>query len=72
VTLRADVTEDNPEAYALLEELGNSAHSIPFLAVFPGDKPNQPRVLADWFTKEDLLQILAESPDERRNLARGP
>ena len=50
----------------MLEELGNTAHSIPFLAVFPADKPNQPRVLADWFTKEDLLQILAESPDPSR------
>ena len=49
-----------------MEQLGNSAHSIPFLAVFPGNKPNEPRVLADWFTKEDLLQILAESPDPLR------
>ena len=46
-----------------MEELGNSAHSIPFLAVFPGDKPKRPHVLADWFTKDDLLRILAEVPD---------
>ncbi|MBI1914098.1 MAG: thioredoxin family protein [Planctomycetes bacterium] len=63
VALRADITEDNPEAYALLEELGNSAHSIPFLAVFCPDRPKQPRVLADWFTREDLLTILSACPD---------
>ncbi len=62
VALRADVTNDNPEAYVLLEGLGNPAHSIPFLAVFCSELPNQPRVLADWFTKEDLMKILAECP----------
>jgi thiol:disulfide interchange protein len=62
VTLRADITKDDIEAYALLDDLGNTAHSIPFLAVFCGDKPNEPRVLSDVFTKDDLLKILDECP----------
>ncbi len=61
--MKADVTRDNPEAYALLDDLGNVAHSIPFLAVFTGDNPDQPRILRDLFSKDDLLAILAEPPD---------
>lgn len=64
--MRADVTEDNPEAYVLMEGVGNPAHSIPFLAVFCSQLPNQPRVLADWFTKEDLLSILSGCPDPHK------
>ena len=66
VTLRADITKDDIEAYALLDDLGNTAHSIPYLAVFCGDKPFEPRVLADVFTKEDLLKILDECPAPRK------
>ncbi|HMF12130.1 MAG TPA: hypothetical protein VKE94_07480 [Gemmataceae bacterium] len=65
VTLRADLTEDNPEANELLERLGNPGHSIPFLAVFPGDNPNKPRVLADVYTKGQLRDLLAQCPDPK-------
>ncbi len=53
----------------MLDELANPAHSIPFLAVFCANKPDQPRVLADWFTKEDLLKILSACPDPLKNEA---
>ena len=42
VTLQADITKDNPEAYALLDELGNFGHAIPFVAVFPADARSPP------------------------------
>lgn len=45
VALRADKTEPNPEADALLRKLGNSAASIPFYAFFPADNPNEPILL---------------------------
>lgn len=57
--LRADKTDDNPEADQLLEELGNSARSIPYLAVFCASRPAQPFTLRDLYTKGDVLRILA-------------
>ncbi|MBI3466435.1 MAG: thioredoxin family protein, partial [Planctomycetes bacterium] len=65
VTLRADMTTENPEASAFLEKLGNRGHSIPYLAIFCADKPNEPRVLADVYTKQQVLDILAECPDPK-------
>jgi thiol:disulfide interchange protein len=59
VKLRADKTDDNPEADQLLEELGNSARSIPYLAVFCSNRPAQPFTLRDVYTKADVLRILA-------------
>ena len=35
----------------------------PFLAVFTADNPDQPQILRDLFSKDDLLAILAEPPD---------
>ncbi len=58
VMLQADLTKDNPEAYALMDELGHAAHSIPFLVVFPAGKPEDPQILRDLFTKDDFLSIV--------------
>ena len=58
VTLKADVTKDNPDAYALMEELGNTAGSIPFLAVFSPDDPTNPGILRDLFSRKDLIALL--------------
>jgi hypothetical protein len=72
VLLRADLSTDNPPAELLLEELGNVGHSLPFLAVFCGDKPDEPRVLEDfnWLNpgpyKSQLRKILAECPDPNK------
>ena len=63
MTLQADITRENPEATALLEELGNASHAIPFVAVFPADKPQSPDVLADVFSKSDFLEVLSRCPD---------
>ena len=67
--MRADLTEEHPTAEALLELLENKPHAIPFLAVFPGDKPNEPRVLSDFNPlnpggyRSRLDRVLADCPD---------
>ncbi len=65
MALQADITKSNEEAYKLLDELGNKGHSIPYVAVFPADKPNQPRVLKDVFPKQKLIDILADCPEPK-------
>ena len=50
VGLLADKTEPNQEADKLLRQLGNSAASIPFYAVFSADNPTQPSLLDGIFT----------------------
>lgn len=57
--MRADLTEKNPEAEALLHALGSK--SIPVLAIFPKDKPDSPLVLRDLFTPGQLEEALKNS-----------
>lgn len=54
--MRADLTDANPPAQALLDSLGGKA--IPFLVIFCGDKPDEPRVLEGIYTKSDLFKAL--------------
>lgn len=54
--LRADLTENHPEAEALLHALGSK--SIPVLAIFPKNAPNSPLVLRDLFTPAQLEEAL--------------
>jgi hypothetical protein len=68
VYMRADITEDQPIPQALLEVLSPGG-GIPFLAIFPGDKPDEPRVLSDfnvfnpWGYRSRLFKVLDESPN---------
>lgn len=57
--LRADLTERNPEAEALLQSLGSK--SIPLIAVFPKSRPNEPLVLRDLFTPDQLEEAVRQS-----------
>jgi len=54
--VRADLTEQNPEAEALLHALGSK--SIPVLAIFPKNAPEHPLVLRDLFTPTQLEEAL--------------
>jgi len=54
--MRADLTENNPEAEALLHALGSK--SIPVLAIFPKNAPDSPLVLRDLFTPAQLEEAL--------------
>ena len=67
VLLRADMTDKNLPAQALLDQLGGKA--IPFLAVFCGDKPDKPYVLEGTYTKSDLFKILDECPAPGKSAA---
>ncbi len=60
--LKADLTEENPEAQALLQSLGSK--SIPLLAIFPKSKPNSPLVLRDLFTPAQLEDAVRQSTSE--------
>lgn len=72
VVLRADKTEPNPKADALLRKLGNSAASIPFYAVFHPETPSQPIVLDGIFTSpQPLVDAVQQSaPIEAKQVAR--
>lgn len=55
--LKADLTERNPEAEALLSALGSK--SIPLLALFSKDSPQEPLILRDLFTPQQLEEAVA-------------
>ncbi|MBU1040590.1 MAG: thioredoxin family protein [Proteobacteria bacterium] len=57
--LKADLTEGNPEADALLAALGSK--SIPLLAIFPKNSPQEPVVLRDLFTPQQLEEAVANA-----------
>jgi len=54
--MQADLTENNPEAEALLHALGSK--SIPVWAIFPQNAPDRPLVLRDLFTPAQLEKAL--------------
>jgi thiol:disulfide interchange protein DsbD len=57
--MKADLTQSNPDAERLLEALGSK--SIPLLAVFPKNAPNEPLVLRDLFTPAQLEEALTST-----------
>ncbi len=59
VPILADWSNPNEEIKRTLESLGS--RSIPFLAIFPADRPNQPILLPDVITESQLLTALAEA-----------
>ena len=68
--MRADITNEQTVAQALLKLV--EGNQIPYLAVFPGDKWNEPRVLEDFnpFNPGDyrsrLYSVLADCPEPSR------
>ena len=67
VFMRADITEEHAIAQGLLKLV--EGNQIPYLAIFPGDKQNEPRVLEDFnpFNPGDyrgrLYSVLDDCPD---------
>ncbi|NOX57008.1 MAG: hypothetical protein GXP27_21725 [Planctomycetes bacterium] len=45
VPMKADKTRPSPEVDEMLELLGNKGRSIPFYAIFPADRPDEPILL---------------------------
>ncbi len=60
--LRVDLTRKNPVGSDLLKRLGS--RSIPVLAIFSKDKPQQPLILRDLFTKNQLKEALVQTLKE--------
>ncbi|SKA87328.1 thiol:disulfide interchange protein DsbD [Paucidesulfovibrio gracilis DSM 16080] len=61
--VRVDLTEDDPEAEALLRAL--NSRSIPLLAIFPqGEHANSPIVLRDIFTTRGIDAALKQAQNE--------
>jgi hypothetical protein len=64
--MRADITNDSPRT-RMLERLWAKlgGRSLPFLAVFPADKPNEPFVRPDIVTIGTMREILNSVPDPK-------
>jgi thiol:disulfide interchange protein len=56
LALKADMTSPDPVQDSLLHSLGSQ--SIPFLALFPGDKPYEPIVMRDVLTVGQVKKAL--------------
>lgn len=64
VAMSADLTHQNRRAEIareLMEKLG--ARAIPFMAVFPGDSPDEPYTLFDLVDRENVAEILEALPE---------
>ncbi|REK09020.1 MAG: hypothetical protein DWQ37_19355 [Planctomycetota bacterium] len=59
VPLLADWTKPSPEIERALESL--KSRSIPLLAIYPADRPDDPIVLRDVITKSQLLEAIEEA-----------
>lgn len=59
VPLLADYTEGSPEIKEALNSL--QSNSIPLLAIFPADRPDQPIVLRDVITQDQLLEAIEQA-----------
>ena len=70
VPLVADFTDYSPEIKEMLKSLGSD--SIPVLAIFPADHPDQPIILRDLVTQGQVIKALKEAgPSQRRPAAVG-
>lgn len=59
VPLYADFTERSPEIQEILNKFGSI--SVPLTVIFPGDRPTEPIILRDTFTKARLLDALRQA-----------
>ncbi|HEY2840486.1 MAG TPA: thioredoxin family protein, partial [Pirellulales bacterium] len=59
VTLKADWTDRGIEIKQMLRLLGKDA--IPVYAIFPADRPNEPIVLSDLVTQQQILESLRKA-----------
>lgn len=72
-TLKADMTHSAPEAEQMLQALGNKGGSIPFYAVFPADRPNEPILLDGVFTSPSpILEAIRQAGPSTRVAKVGP
>jgi len=72
VAMQADMTHAGPRT-EMLGRLRNKlgGRSIPFLAVFPGDRPGEPFVRPDIVSVKTMREIFEACPDPKDNLEVG-
>lgn len=63
VAIKADLTRPDPQIESLLHHLGS--RSVPFLAVFPGNKPYEPIIMRDILNKKSLVDVLEKLENDR-------
>ena len=73
VPLLADLSKESPEIRQEMDML--QSQSIPLLAIFPGDRPNEPIVLRDLVTESEVVAALRRAGPRansgcRRRIAR--
>ncbi|MDP6543395.1 MAG: cytochrome c biogenesis protein CcdA [Phycisphaerae bacterium] len=67
ISMRADITHNSSKTRMLVRlrsKLGG--RSLPFLAVFPGDRPNEPFVRPDIISVSTMREILNSVPDPKK------
>ncbi len=67
--LKADWTDEDPAIEEALAQL--ESRSIPLLAIYPADRPDEVIVLRDTVSKTDVLQALAAAGAGEKNPHRG-
>jgi thiol:disulfide interchange protein len=65
VPLLADYTKSSPEITNALESL--QSRSIPLLAIYPADRPDQPIVLRDVITQKQLLDAIEQAGPSKKS-----
>jgi thiol:disulfide interchange protein DsbD len=65
VTLKADLTRPSPELKEMMRKLGHTSGALPFYAVFPANRPNEPILFSGWQTPGYFLdQVRAAGPSQ--------
>ena len=60
VTIKADKSLAEKEVDELLRKLGNTRGAIPFYAIFPAGRPNEPILLDGLLTQKRILEALQQ------------
>ena len=68
VPLYADYTNESPEIAKWLGKF--QSISVPLTAIFPGNRPNEPIIIRDAYTKSTLLAKLREAVNADENASR--
>jgi len=73
ISMNADISHDNPRT-RMLERLRSrlGGRALPFLAVFPSDRPNEPFVRPDIISVGTMREILNSCPDPKATATTGP
>lgn len=66
ITMYADFTDQPPEIEQTIRAL--KSNGVPVIAIFPGDRPYEPIVFRDGYTKSGLITALEEATGRKLNV----